>query len=181
MVPKSCPKTLKNHSQNLCESMPDWTPKQPKLGQILAKEVSQNDVRTRPSKRTDPDSPKPWKSSSRADGSIVFTVAPMPGKMSKRLPKAVPRNPKVDQKLKQNRVQQKVSNWYRFLIILVPEEAKMVPKAPQKPPKTCPKGNQSAVENRLDEKIPPAPSQRTVGVFWVARRCFFGYISCLSP
>ena len=41
------------------------------------------------------------------------------------------------------------------------------------------KGIQSAIENRLDEKIPPAPSQRPMlECFWVARRCFFCYLSC---
>ena len=45
-------------------------------------------------------------------------------------------------------------------MFLVPKEAEMVPKAPQKALKTIPKGAQSAVENRLDEKIPPGPSQR---------------------
>ena len=47
-------------------------------------------------------------------------------------------------------------------MFLVPKEAEMVPKAPQKAPKTVPKGTQRAVENRLDEKIPPGPSQRPI-------------------
>ena len=45
-------------------------------------------------------------------------------------------------------------------MFLVPKEAEMVSTAPQKAPKTNPKGIQSAIENRLDEKIPAAPSQR---------------------
>ena len=45
-------------------------------------------------------------------------------------------------------------------MFLVPTEAKMDSKALQKAPKTDPKGIQSAIENRLDEKIPPGPSQR---------------------
>ena len=44
-------------------------------------------------------------------------------------------------------------------MFLVPKDPKMVPKAA---PKTFPKGTQSAVENRLDEKIPPGPSQRPI-------------------
>ena len=47
-------------------------------------------------------------------------------------------------------------------MFLVPKEAEMVPKAPHRAPKTVPKGTQSAVENRLDEKIPPGPSQRPI-------------------
>ena len=133
-------------SRNGC---PNGIPKRFKLVQILSKEVSQNDVRARPSKRTDPDAPKPWKSSSRAGASTVFTFAAMPEKMSKKLPKALPRDPKVDQKLKQNRVQQRTSNWYRFLVMfLVPKEAEMVPKAPQKAPKQAKKG--SKVRSRTD-------------------------------
>ena len=38
----------------------------------------------------------------------------------------------------------------------------MVSKAPQQAPKTNPKGIQSAIENRLDEKIPTGPSQRPI-------------------
>jgi hypothetical protein len=67
-------------------------------------------------------------------------------------------------------------------MFLVSKEAEMVPKAPQKAPKTLPKGAQSAVENRLDEKIPPGPSQRQIlecfGVRVGAFFCTFRGFSC---
>ena len=115
---------------------------------------------------------------SRAGASSVFTFAPMPEKMPNRLPKVPPRDPKVDQQLKQNRAQQKASNIYWFLIMfLVPKEAEMVPKAPQKTPKTIPKGTQSAIENRIDENIPPGPSQRPILACFGVRVVVFCYIS----
>ena len=47
-------------------------------------------------------------------------------------------------------------------MFFVPKEAKMDPEPPQKAFKICPKGTRSAVENRLDEKIPPGPSQMPI-------------------
>ena len=51
-------------------------------------------------------------------------------------------------------------------MFLVPKKADMVPKAPQKAPKTDPKGIQSAIENRLDEH----PAVREVVVLGVDHR-----------
>ena len=72
-------------------------------------------------------------------------------------------------------------------MFLVPKEVDMVPKAPQKAPKTIPQGIQSAVENRLDEKILPGPSQRPiwecfgvrVGVCFATFRVFVCNFFCL--
>ena len=47
-------------------------------------------------------------------------------------------------------------------MFLVPKEAQMVRKATQKTLKAHPKEAQSAVENRLDERILPGPSQRPI-------------------
>ena len=59
-------------------------------------------------------------------------------------------------------------------MLLVPEEAEMVPKAPQKALKTRPKRIQRAAEKRLDEKMPPGPSQRPMlGSFGVRVGAFF--------
>ena len=74
-------------------------------------------------------------------------------------------------------------------MFLVPKEAEMVPKATQKATKTVAKGTQSAVENRLDEKIPPGPSQRPilacfgvrVGVFLLNFEFVLSFLLLTSP
>ena len=67
-------------------------------------------------------------------------------------------------------------------MFLVPKEAEMVSKAPPKALKINPKGIPSAIENRLDEKIPPTPSQRPMlECFGLRVGAFFATFHFFSP
>ena len=66
-------------------------------------------------------------------------------------------------------------------MFLAPKEATIIFKTPQNAPKTIPKGTQRAIENRLDEKIPPGPPQRPIlACFGIRVGAFFATFQIAS-
>ena len=158
-------------SRNGCQN---GFPKRPKVVQNLSKEVSQNDVRTRPSERTDPDPPINLENRAPVRAPALFSLSTHARKNAQKVEKAAPRDPKVDKKLKQNCVNKKLQiDTDSLSCFWSPKKPKWFPGHPQRDKKQFQTGPKVWSRTDSTKRFPVDLPKGPFVMFWGARRCLF--------